>query len=146
MPEPAIQLPFRRVTASDGNSLAVLMLDAYEGTIDSDGTETLDVARAEVQGYLSGAPMLEHSLVGLAGDLLAAAVLVSRHDGIPFIAYVMTAARHKGRGLATALTIGALASLHAAGERQAHLWVTRGNTHAERIYDQLGFTELPSPS
>ena len=59
------------------------------------------------------------------------------------IGYVMTAAAHKGRGLATAVVQLALASIHAAGARQAHLWVTRGNTHAERIYERLGFRDIP---
>ena len=140
-PGPAITRPVRHPIAQDGEALAILMLDAYNGTIDSDGTETLDDARDEVQGYLTGAPMLEHSFVALDGDQPVAAVLISCHDGIPLMAYVMTAAGHKGEGLASALTTCALASLHAAGERQAHLWVTRGNTYAERIYDRLGFTE-----
>lgn len=144
MPEPAIGLPFRNATADDSEALAVLMLDAYEGTIDSDGTETIEVARDEVRGYLSGTPMLEHSFVALDGELPVAAALVSSHEGIPLIGYVMTAAAHKGRGLGTGLTQLALASLYAAGERQAHLWVTRGNTHAERIYNRLGFTDVPA--
>ena len=141
MPEPVIGLPVRHPSADDAEALAVLMLDAYTGTIDSDGTETLDVARDEVRGYLAGTPMLEHSFVALDGDLPVAAALVARHQGLPLIGYVMTAAAHKGRGLATALSTLALASLHAAGERQAHLWVTRGNTHAERIYERIGFRD-----
>jgi ribosomal protein S18 acetylase RimI-like enzyme len=144
IPEPSIGLPYRHPTAHDSEALAVLMLDAYEGTIDSDGTETLDVARDEVRGYLSGSPLLEHSFVALDGDLPVAAALVSRHEGSPLIGYVMTAAAHKGRSLGTGLTQLALASLHAAGEREAHLWVTRGNTYAERIYDRLGFTDVPA--
>jgi predicted GNAT family acetyltransferase len=39
--------------------------------------------------------------------------------------------------------IQVLRSLHAAGERRAHLWVTVGNDPAERIYDRLGFTDVP---
>ena len=138
---PVIGLPTRHPTADDSEALAVLMLDAYQGTIDADGSETLDVARDEVRGYLAGDPLLEHSFVALNAEGPVAAVLVGRHEGIPLIGYVMTSASHKGRGLATALTVLALASLHAAGERRAHLWVTRGNTHAERIYERLGFTD-----
>ena len=142
MAQPAIGLPVRHPGAEDSEALAVLMLDAYQGTIDADGTETLDVARDEVRGYFSDELMLEHSFVALDAEMPVAAVLVARHEGLPMIAYVMTAVSHKGRGLATALTTLALASLHAAGERQAHLWVTRGNKHAERIYDRLGFRDV----
>lgn len=142
--EPAIDLPVRHPSTDDAEALAVLMLDAYEGTIDADGSETIDDARDEVGGYLSPErqPMLEHSFVALAGDGAAAAVLVARHEGLPFIGYVMTAAEHKGRGLATALTQLTLTSLNAAGERRVHLWVTRGNTPAERMYERLGFRDV----
>ena len=77
------------------------MLDAYEGTIDADGSETLEVARDEVRGYFSPErqPLPEHSFIALDGDVAVAAVLVSRYEGLPLIAYVMTETTHKGRGL-----------------------------------------------
>jgi ribosomal protein S18 acetylase RimI-like enzyme len=146
MPEPDIGLHVRHPTTEDAEALAVLMLDAYRGTIDFEGTETLDDARDEVAGYFlpERLPMPEHSFVAVDGDSAAAAVLVCRHEDLPFVSYVMTAAAHKGHGLATALTQLALASLDAAGERQVHLWVTRGNDHAERIYERLGFRDVPA--
>jgi ribosomal protein S18 acetylase RimI-like enzyme len=144
MLEPDIGLEVRHPGTHDTEALATLMLDAYEGTIDADGTETIDVARNEVAGYFSPRlqPMPEHSFVALDGAAPVAAVLVCRHEELPFIAYVMTATAHKGRRLATALTQLTLASLHAAGERQVHLWVTGGNTPAERIYERLGFRDV----
>jgi ribosomal protein S18 acetylase RimI-like enzyme len=146
MAPPAIDLSVRHPSTEDSEALAALMLDAYEGTIDADGSETIDNARDEVRGYFSPErqPMPEHSFIALDGDVSVAAVLVTRHESLPFIGYVMTANARMGRGLATALTQLALASLHAAGERQVHLWVTRGNTYAERIYERLGFRELPT--
>jgi ribosomal protein S18 acetylase RimI-like enzyme len=148
MPSPDVALPVRHPTTDDAEALAVLMLDAYEGTIDADGSETISDARNEVDGYFSSErePMPEHSFVARDGELPVAAVLVRRYEELPFIAYVMTAAGHKGRGLATALTRLTLASLHAAGERQLHLWVTRGNDPAERIYTRLGFRDMPDRS
>ena len=86
--------------------------------------------------------MPEHSFVALEGGLPVAAVVVRRYEELPFIAYVMTATAHKGRGLATALTRLTLGSLLAAGERQVHRWVTRGNDPAERIYERLGFLKV----
>ena len=144
--EPNVGFPVRHPTAGDAEALAALMLDAYVGTVDADGSETLDDARAEVNGYFSGAsgePMIEHSFVALDGDAPISALLVSRYEGMPLIAYAMTAADSKRRGLATALTLRSLASLHAAGERHAHLWVTSGNESAERIYEGLGFRDDP---
>jgi hypothetical protein len=97
--EPAIGLPVRSPKAADIEVLAALMLDAYRGTVDADGSETFDDARAEVGGYFSvasGEPMTEQSFVAFDGDRAVSAVLVSRYDGVPLIAYAMTAAT-KGR-------------------------------------------------
>jgi GNAT superfamily N-acetyltransferase len=141
---PEIGLPIRHPTTDDAEALAVLMLDAYRGTIDFEPTDTLDVARDEVAGYFSGRPMLQHSFVALGGDTAAAAVLVARHEELPIVSYVMTAAAHKGRGLATGLMQLTLGSLHAAGERRVDLWVTRGNDPAEAIYERLGFRDVPA--
>ena len=145
MAAPITHLPVRSPTPDDTDALAALMLDAYVGTVDADGSETLDHARAEVAGYFSGAsgePIPRHSFVALENDVPVSAVLVSRHHGLPLIAYAMTATSHKGRGLATSLVTRALESLHRSGERQAHLWVTAGNVPAERIYVRLGFRDV----
>ncbi len=144
--EPNLDFRVRHPMVDDAEALAALMLDAYLGTVDADGSETLDDARAEVNGYFSaasGEPMVEHSFVALDRQVPIAAVLVSRHEEMPLIAYAMTAADRKRQGLATALTARSLASLHAAGERRAHLWVTVGNESAERIYEGLGFRDAP---
>jgi GNAT superfamily N-acetyltransferase len=144
MPDPAVTLPTRHPTPGDAGALAILMLDAYTGTIDADGSETLVDARNEVRGYFSGAsgaPMLDASFVALRDGTPVSVVLVSRYEDMPFIAYAMTAADHKGRGLSTELMRRALGALHATGETHAHLWVTSGNP-AERIYERLGFRVL----
>lgn len=142
---PELSLPVRTPTAEDLDELAALMLDAYHGTVDADGDETLDVARDEVRGYLegrSGAPHLEHSRVAVDDGRIVSAVLVSEFEDTPLIAYVLTAGDHKGRGLGAALTCLAMRSLADAGRERVHLWVTAGNAPAERIYERLGFTEV----
>jgi ribosomal protein S18 acetylase RimI-like enzyme len=88
--------------------------------------------------------MLEHGRVALEGERIVSAVLVSDFEGTPLIAYVFTAADHKGRGLGNALTRMAMRSLAAAGRDRVHLWVTAGNVPAERIYERLGFTDAAS--
>lgn len=137
------------MTAADAEALATLMLDAYEGTIDADGSETIDDARTEVTGWLSSVsarPMLEHCYVAVDGDAAVpvSALLVSRVADLPFVAYAYTAADHKGRGLSTGLLAHAMRSMRDAGERQVHLWVTVGNVPAERIYERLGFRDMPT--
>jgi GNAT superfamily N-acetyltransferase len=139
----------RHPTEGDVEALAALMLDAYRGTVDADGSETMEDARTEVRGYFdanSGAPMLEHSYVVPDGGRLVSAVLVSRFEEMPLLAYAMTAPSHKGRGLASALTHCALESLRAAGDTQMHLWVTAGNADAEHLYERFGFRDIePGP-
>lgn len=140
---PPVELPVRHPVPGDLEALAALMLEAYRGTIDADGSETLDDARSEVAGYLdgrSGAPLLEHSWVAVSDDAIICAVLVSRFNDVPLIAYAITDPAFKGRGLATGLTERALHSLQRAGESQVQLWVTAGNP-AERIYERLGFRD-----
>lgn len=137
-------LVVREASEADAEALAALMLDAYAGTIDSDGSETIEDARREVAGYFAGAsgpPMLAHSFLALDGQRPVSAVLVARFEDAPLIAYVMTAASHKGRRLARALLTRTLSSLHAAGADRAHLYVSAGNEPAERIYAALGFTD-----
>jgi ribosomal protein S18 acetylase RimI-like enzyme len=139
----SVDLVVRHPVPEDAEALAALMLEAYRDTIDADGSETLDDARGEVDGYFSGhsgAPLLEHGWVAVADESIVSAVLVSRFNDVPLIAYAMTDPAHKGRGLASALTEHALDSLAAAGEREVQLWVTEGNP-AERIYERLGFRE-----
>jgi GNAT superfamily N-acetyltransferase len=131
----------RQPEPADRKTLAALMLDTYRGTIDDDG-ETLDDARSEIDGYLAGAagaPALDCSFMALVGPEPVSACLVSMPATGPLIAYEMTAARWKGRGLASSLLALALSALAQAGQREARLWVTVGNTPAERIYRRFGF-------
>lgn len=144
-----VDLPVRPPAPDDLEELAGLMLDAYRGTIDADGDETLEVARDEVAGYFagrSGAPHLEHSRVAIDDGRIVSAVLVSEFEGTPLIAYVFTAADHKGQGLGDALTRAAMRSLADAGRERVHLWVTAGNAAAERIYERLGFVDVAEPA
>ncbi|MDQ3688512.1 MAG: hypothetical protein M3406_00465 [Chloroflexota bacterium] len=64
----AFSLPVRLPAPDDMESLAALMLDAYHGSVDADGDETLEMARDEVSSFLagqSGKPLLEHSRVAV---------------------------------------------------------------------------------
>jgi hypothetical protein len=146
---PTIQpgpFPARPVTRADADALARLMLDAYRGTPDDEG-ETLDGARAEVARFLAGdygTPLLGESwLIGRGDGAMAAslACLWERRSA-PLIAFVMTGADAKRGGLGRAVLARSLASLRAAGHRQAYAVITRGNVASERLFDSCGFSRL----
>ena len=83
--------------------------------------------------------MSEASFLACEGDEVVSAVLVTRFEDAPFIAFTMTRADRKGRGLSTALLTTTLETLARAGELSVDLVVTAGNEPAERIYASLGF-------
>ena len=121
------------------------MLDAYLGTADYDG-ETIVESAAEIDGYFanaSGEPLLAHSLVALERGTIVSAVLLSTLQGMPLVAYLYTHPAWKRRGFAEGLLRSAMGSLAADGHRGVHLWVTAGNTTAERMYERLGFVDVP---
>ncbi len=139
-------LAHRHPAREDLESLAALMLDAYRGTIDDAG-ETLADAIEEVTAYLAGGPgepLLECSFLALDGSRPVGACLVSLHQNSPLLAYAFTAPAAQNRGLATALIRLSMRALAARGYRRLALWVTEGNTPAERVYEKLGFTPAGS--
>lgn len=140
----AIERPIRNVDPDLLEDLAILMLDAYAGTIDVSGEETLDDARAEVGRALDGnygKPLLDASFVALEDDTPVAATLVTLYGGAPFLAFVYTGASWKGQGLGPALIQLSINALAAYGYDCLTLFVTRGNEPAMRIYERMGFAE-----
>ena len=136
-PLPEVRPP----TAADRDALARVMLDAYRGTIDYED-ETIVEAVAEVDAWFTSAePLVDRSLVALEAGEVVGAALLSRVDGMPLVAYLYTDPAWKRRGIAEGLLRAVMSSLAAAGEDRIHLWVTAGNTAAERIYDRLGFID-----
>lgn len=139
-------LASRTVLPRDRDALAALMLDAYRGTIDFDGDETLEDAVQEVDGVLAGCAgpaLLSASYVALAGTALASATLVTLAQGQPLLAYVYTASRWKNRGLAGALIQMSMNALARQGHTTLRLAVTAGNAPAEHLYRRLGFVPKP---
>jgi len=119
------------------------MLDAYRDTIDYDG-ETLVEAVAEVDAWFaSSGRLIEDSLVAIEGGEVASAILLSDADRMPLVAYLYTGAAWKGRGIAEGLLRSVMVALAATGRERIHLWVTAGNSPAERIYERLGFVDVP---
>jgi GNAT superfamily N-acetyltransferase len=124
-------------TTADSESLAALMLEAYEGTIDYDG-ETIVEARQEISDYLGGRPMLEPSRMAIIANDIVGASLVTDWHGEPLIAYVMTASAHKGRGVAKALLRESLDHLAADGWAVVNAFITQGNGPSEALFRGVG--------
>ena len=136
-------LSLRAPTRADRDVLAELMLDAYQGTIDDEG-ESIEDARSEVDQFLDGhygEPMLELSAVACLDGTLASAALLTRLKGAPFLAFSMTAAVHKRNGYARACLEHLIDALRSAGHATLALEVTGGNGPAERMYEEIGFTD-----
>jgi RimJ/RimL family protein N-acetyltransferase len=133
----------RQPTQADAELLARLMLDAYRGTIDGEG-ETLESARREVARLFAGdfgqlAP--DFSGVVQRDGELASATLITIENGMPLLAFSMTAAGWKRQGLAAAGLACVCDSLLAAGYERLRLVVTRGSAPAEALYRRFGFVE-----
>jgi len=131
----------RPVRDDDQEALAVLMLEAYRGTVDDEG-ETLDGAREEVRRTFDGdygAFLPQFSVVAERTDRLAGASLITLWEGAPFVAFTMTHPDEKNRGLGTALVAGSIELVREAGHDQLRLVVTEGNDPALHVYEKLGF-------
>jgi GNAT superfamily N-acetyltransferase len=138
---------FRHPSADDAEAIAVLMFEAYRGTIDAEPTDTLDTARAEVATTLEGGYgdlMPQASFLAEEGDRLVSASLVTRWRDHPLIAFTMTRPDRTGRGLSRAALSRSLAALADAGEDHVDLAVTDGNEPAQHLYGTLGFVEVES--
>jgi len=140
-------LTLRTPTAADTAALADLMMDAYPGTIDFDGTETWDDAWHEVDNFFqgsSGQPLLDCSRLVLVDDTLASACLVGLWDERqrPLLYYIMTAAHWKGQGLAGITLHQALQATAAAGYTEILAFVTDGNMPSEKLLAKAGFKRV----
>ncbi len=141
-------LTIRPVREDDREGLAVLMLEAYRGTVDDEG-EDLGGAREEVRRtfdgqygrFLPGSSVVTEDERGLVG-----ATLVTMWEGLPLVAFTMTRPDMKGRGVATALMTRSLDLLRDAGHDSVQLVVTEGNDSAIRLYERLGFRATSPPA
>jgi GNAT superfamily N-acetyltransferase len=133
---------------ADAEALAVLMLAAYQGTVDDEG-ETLEEARAVVAQYFEGVfgkPMPAVSEVTERDGVLVAATLLTHWWRGPFVAFMITAPQAQRQGLARAGLTRAINRLAAGDEPWLRLVVTQGNTRAEALYESLGFVPVPVPT
>lgn len=120
--------------------LGVVMASAYAGTMDDEGgsdSEALEELNNASRGEY-GEPIRNCWLVARVDSVLAGAVICTRFESRPFIAFVFTDHVFTERGIARQLILEIGGRLRAAGDREVTLWVTATNP-AARIYKALGF-------
>lgn len=139
--------PARPVTLGDGPLLGALMYDAYHDTIDDEG-ETPASAVAEIEETLRGkyGPLLGACsfVIEEDGRALGATVITNWSDERtgtrqPLLAFLMVRPEASGQGMGTYLLSQSINALLAHGERELVLFVTVGNSAAQRVYQKLGF-------
>lgn len=142
-------LASRPLVENDYHPLARLMFDAYHGTIDDAG-EPFDAAVEEVQRTFAGeyGRMLWDASFAINADqaagVIAAATVVTFWQQAPLLAFSITMPRAQRQGLAASLIGRSALALLSQGHTQLVLFVTRGNVAAERLYEKLGFQDVPS--
>jgi ribosomal protein S18 acetylase RimI-like enzyme len=137
----------RPVTLEDGPLLGALMYDAYHDTIDDEG-ETPASAVAEIEGTLNGkyGPLLGACsfVIEEDGRALGATVITDWSDERtgerqPLLTFLMVRPEASGQGMGTYLLSRSVNALLAHSERELVLFVTVGNSAAQRVYQKLGF-------
>jgi ribosomal protein S18 acetylase RimI-like enzyme len=130
------------LASADTKTLAALMVDAYFGTTDWEDGDDEAVALLEIEATMRGeyGEFLDSASGWFAtesGDP-AAAIFVTRFEGLPTILFVYTGKQFAGRGYATALIRNSASRLLDEGESVIALYVTDTNP-ARGIYEKLGF-------
>jgi GNAT superfamily N-acetyltransferase len=138
----------RPPTGDDNDMLALLLWESTRTTIDGTGGD-LDGARAEIGKLMDGdhgdwqpdvSEVVDH------GGVLRAATLITRREGVPYVAFCLTLPAFRRRGLARAGLLRTARRLWESGEPELSAVVTRGNIPAEALCDALGFAEVARPA
>jgi len=125
--------------------IAEAMLDAYKGTIDYEG-ENLSQTIDELKRLFAGSygPLMEEaSYLVMEDKKVQAALLTCLYRGEPTITYTFTRKEAQRLGYATLLIAKAEQELYKNGYHSLFLYVTLENTSAVRLYESLGFIEVP---
>jgi RimJ/RimL family protein N-acetyltransferase len=141
------ELELSPIEITDAPSLAELMINAYRGTVDDDG-ETYEDALAEVHAYLNGErggpPWLTISRQAFVDTRLVGACLVSQWSErqLPIIAYILTRADWKRRGIGRQILSSVLEVLRENGCSEVRAVITEGNEPSENLFLQMGFQRI----
>lgn len=136
----------RPVTQEDIADCALLMLEAYKGTIDYEG-ETLEDARREIKAIFNGAygKILQScSFLQKEKNQVRSACFVTFYEKLqlPLVAVMMTHPRYKNQGLGTQVLKTSMNALLDEGYTELCLVVTEGNLPAYTLYTTVGFSKM----
>lgn len=124
---------------SHREELAVLLLDAYRGTIDDEG-EGPNEARDAID-YMLHVGLRDHSIVvpspGEPGLIAFCSVVIV--EELHYIDPIVVAAAHKSRGVGRQVVAVVLDSLGSDGIDEVGAVITDGNHGSERLFAGLGF-------
>lgn len=139
--------PFELVPVKETllDNMADAMLDAYQGSIDYEGEnlqQTVDELKRVFRGTY-GPMMEEASYLVMEGDQVLSGLLTCLYRGEPTITYTFTRKSAQRLGYATLLINKAFDELYRRGYHSLFLYVTLANKGAVRLYESLGFQEVP---
>ncbi|MGA0611785.1 GNAT family N-acetyltransferase [Caldimonas sp. KR1-144] len=150
---PPDTLAVRTLGETDADDIAHLMLRAYAGTIDDEGS-VIEDARLDVAQFFSGTwgPPIPEACVGHErdGELVAACLLCDWNEARaevagPLVAFILVAPTCKGQGLGRGIASAALHRLAALKRGRVHAFITEGNVPSERVFAALGFKREDRP-
>ena len=124
--------------------IAEVFLDAFKNTIDYEG-EDLNDTITEIQhvfenGY--GEYSEKYSSVIVSDGQIASALFVVKNEDNLFIPYIITRKHQQGKGYAKKLIKSCAHKAKSDGIKYIDLYVTKGNTKAEKLYSNLGFEKI----
>jgi len=140
-PENIKNAEFQHLTA-----MAEAILDAYKDTVDYEG-EDLEQTLEELTRVFKGlyGPLLtDASFLLMEKGEVKAGVLVCLYRNEPTITYTFTRKKEQRLGHATLLIHKACSELYRQGHHSLYLYVTVENTDALRLYESMGFREVPT--
>lgn len=128
------------------HAMAEAVLDAYRDTVDYEG-EDLDQTMDELTRVFNdyyGPLLTEASFLIMEKEEVKAGVLVCLYRNEPTITYTFTRKKEQRLGYATLLIMKAADVLYRQGHHSLYLYVTVENSGALRLYESLGFSEVPT--
>lgn len=126
-------------------ALAEAMLDSYMGSVDYEG-ETLDETLVELENVISGDYgefLSEASFVIIDNEEVQACILICLYRGEPTVTYNFTRKSAQRMGYQTLLIGRSAEILYEKGYHSLYLYVHLENKGALRLYESLGFQEVP---
>ncbi len=134
-----------KFSSEDIDQVIKVITNAYQNTIDEKIMNTTDEnsVRSLINETLKtdGSILTDYSFVLHFNNEPIGVILVDKYNAIPTILDIAIKKEHQGKGLGKTLIKTVINALHDKYD-ELLLFVTRGNTNAEHLYESLGFKHL----